>query len=51
MPFDEITGSGVVGDARAASAAKGRKLLEGCAQALADRLADGLWTEDGRRPR
>ncbi|MEV0701967.1 creatininase family protein [Saccharopolyspora sp. NPDC050389] len=47
VPFDEITGSGVAGDARTASAAKGQKLLDACAQALADQLAAGLWTEHG----
>ncbi|MEU0512168.1 hypothetical protein [Amycolatopsis sp. NPDC006125] len=45
VPFDEITTSGVAGDARSASADKGTKLLDGCAQALADLLDEGLWKE------
>jgi creatinine amidohydrolase len=40
VSFQEITTVGVAGDARTATAAKGEKLLEGCAQALADWLTD-----------
>ncbi|MGJ4957564.1 creatininase family protein [Bradyrhizobium sp. HKCCYLRH2015] len=39
--FADITTSGVAGDARKASAAKGEKLLVGCAAALAARLRAG----------
>jgi creatinine amidohydrolase len=39
VPFEEITTVGVAGDARSATAAKGEKLLDGCARALADWLA------------
>src|SRR6266571_506445 len=39
--FKEITPSGVVGDARKASAEKGERLLEAAAAALADRLRAG----------
>ncbi|MDQ7807565.1 creatininase family protein [Amycolatopsis sp. A133] len=37
-PFERITPSGVAGDARAATAAKGEALLDGCARALAGEL-------------
>lgn len=40
-PFTELTPTGVVGDARRATAAKGEVLLEACATALADRLLAG----------
>jgi creatinine amidohydrolase len=39
--FAELTGSGVAGDARKASAAKGEKLLAACAAGLAARLRAG----------
>lgn len=39
--FKEITKTGVVGDARRATAAKGERLLDAAAEALADRLAKG----------
>ncbi len=39
--FREITASGVIGDARKASAAKGERLLDAAAQALADQLLAG----------
>ena len=39
--FDRLTASGVLGDARRASAAKGEALLAACAAALARRLQDG----------
>jgi creatinine amidohydrolase len=39
--FKEITPTGVVGDARRASAGKGERLLEAAAAALAERLARG----------
>ncbi|QUQ66015.1 creatininase family protein [Kutzneria sp. CA-103260] len=38
VSFEEISAVGVAGDARKATAAKGEKLLAGCAQALADWL-------------
>ncbi|KOV85213.1 creatininase family protein [Nocardia sp. NRRL S-836] len=37
-PFERITPTGVAGDARTATAAKGEALLDGCARALADEL-------------
>lgn len=44
MPFDHLTPSGVAGDARRATAAKGMALLEACAAQLAARLrAGGPW--------
>lgn len=44
VPFDEVTTSGVAGDARRATAAKGEALLERCAHALANLLqADEPW--------
>ncbi|GHB14354.1 creatininase [Streptomyces tendae] len=43
VPFDRITESGVAGDARAASAEKGERLLAGCAQALADIVLGDPW--------
>ncbi|WP_113702534.1 creatininase family protein [Nonomuraea lactucae] len=47
VPFDAVSESGVAGDARTASAAKGRSILDGCARAIADLVAgDALW----RRP-
>jgi creatinine amidohydrolase len=39
--FQEITASGVIGDARRATAEKGERLLEAAAAALAERLARG----------
>ena len=39
--FKEITPSGVIGDARRASADKGERLFEASAEALAERLARG----------
>lgn len=39
--FDELTPSGVAGDARRASAAKGEALLDACARNLARRLGAG----------
>ncbi|MFM2421856.1 MAG: hypothetical protein RL291_386 [Pseudomonadota bacterium] len=39
--FRELTSSGVMGDARKASAKKGEALLEAAAKALADRLIEG----------
>ena len=43
--FADLTDSGVIGDARRASAAKGERLIEAAAAALAERLAAGeLWT-------
>ncbi len=45
VAFDRLTASGVAGDARRASAAKGEALLEACASALAARLQAGEpWT-------
>ena len=41
MPFDQGTASGVAGDARRATAAKGEALLEACAAALSARLRAG----------
>jgi creatinine amidohydrolase len=42
--FKDITPSGVVGDARSASAAKGEALLEAAAERIADELANArLW--------
>lgn len=47
MPFDQLTRSGVAGDARRASAAKGEALLGGYAAALATRLRNGEpWASD-----
>jgi creatinine amidohydrolase len=44
--FKTITPSGVIGDARTASAAKGEQLLKLCAEALAERLRDpALWSQ------
>ncbi|GGP63155.1 creatininase family protein [Saccharothrix coeruleofusca] len=42
IPFERIAPTGTAGDARTASAAKGERLLDGCARALADLLA-GIW--------
>ena len=39
--FDRLTPSGVAGDARRATAAKGESLLDACARNLARRLTDG----------
>ncbi|MCJ2072468.1 creatininase family protein [Methylobacterium sp. J-030] len=39
--WQEVSPGGVAGDARRASAAKGKALLDACAQALADRLRAG----------
>jgi creatinine amidohydrolase len=39
--FKEITPSGVIGDARRATAEKGERLLDAAAEALAGRLAKG----------
>jgi len=44
VPFEDVTGSGTAGDARAASAAKGERMLRGCAEALAEQLAV-IWEE------
>ena len=41
VAFDRLTASGVLGDARRASAAKGEALLAACASALAARLRAG----------
>lgn len=41
VPFDWLTASGVAGDARRATAAKGEVLVEACAAALAARLQAG----------
>ena len=41
VPFDRLTSSGVVGDARRASAAKGEALLAACASVLSARLLAG----------
>jgi creatinine amidohydrolase len=47
--FDEITATGVAGDARAATAGKGERLLAACSQRLAELLADErTWT--GEQP-
>ncbi len=43
VTFDRITESGVAGDARSASAAKGEAMLDGCARALADAIARDPW--------
>jgi creatinine amidohydrolase len=40
--FQEITPTGVIGDARRASAAKGERLMEAVAEGLAARLAAGM---------
>jgi creatinine amidohydrolase len=43
--FQEISSTGVIGDARRASAEKGERLLEAAADALAEKLAAGEpWT-------
>ncbi|MFF3248711.1 creatininase family protein [Streptomyces sp. NPDC002870] len=42
IPFGAVTESGVAGDARTASQAKGERMLQGCAEALAEQLAD-IW--------
>ena len=47
VPFDEVTTSGVAGNARRATAAKGEALLERCAHALANLLQAG---EPWRKP-
>jgi creatinine amidohydrolase len=39
--FQEITPTGVIGDARRATAAKGERLLEAASNALAEKLAAG----------
>ncbi|MGX1849926.1 creatininase family protein [Streptomyces sp. NPDC055299] len=44
VTFDTVTPSGTAGDARTASAAKGERLLEGCADALAELLTAGVWS-------
>lgn len=41
LTFDQLTLSGVAGDARRATAAKGEAILEACARNLADRLRAG----------
>ncbi|MFD5425418.1 creatininase family protein [Streptomyces sp. NPDC127084] len=43
VSFDTISPSGTAGDARSASAAKGERMLDGCAGALADLLVAGIW--------
>jgi len=50
ISFTEITESGVAGDARTATAAKGERLLHGCAAALAELLVDDLWRAEVARP-
>lgn len=48
--FADLTASGVAGDARRATAAKGEALLTACATALAGRLRAGEpWSEAGQR--
>ncbi|MFH8625910.1 creatininase family protein [Streptomyces vietnamensis] len=47
VTFDRITESGVAGDARVASPAKGERLLAGCARALADALVRDPWAKEG----
>ena len=45
--FDKLTSSGVAGDARRATAAKGEALLDACARGLAERLRAGApWGTD-----
>ncbi|WP_229820854.1 MULTISPECIES: creatininase family protein [Streptomyces] len=44
LTFDIITRSGTAGDARTASAAKGERLLDGCAGVLADFTVAGIWS-------
>lgn len=44
VTFDTVTPSGTAGDARTASAAKGERILEGCADALAELLTAGVWS-------
>ncbi|WP_315837619.1 creatininase family protein [Bradyrhizobium prioriisuperbiae] len=41
IPFDEVTSSGVAGDARRSSSLKGEALLGACASALAESLKGG----------
>jgi creatinine amidohydrolase len=41
LTFDQLTSSGVAGDARRATAAKGEAILDVCARNLADRLRAG----------
>jgi creatinine amidohydrolase len=43
VPFQDITESGVAGDARRATADKGERLLAGCAESLIEILISGLW--------
>ncbi|MCX4993582.1 creatininase family protein [Streptomyces sp. NBC_00568] len=43
VTFDTITSSGTAGDARSASAEKGDRMLNGCAEAIAELLAKGIW--------
>lgn len=43
VPFDTVTANGTAGDARGATAAKGERMLDGCARALADLLRAGTW--------
>ncbi|MYW62514.1 creatininase family protein [Streptomyces sp. SID8379] len=45
VPFDRITATGVAGDARAASAEKGERMLAGCAAALADIIVRDPWAK------
>jgi len=50
VSFKELTASGVLGDARRASAAKGEALLQACAQNLAARLRAGKpWASGASR--
>ncbi|MEU0049658.1 creatininase family protein [Streptomyces sp. NPDC006184] len=49
VPFDAITPNGTAGDARGATAAKGERMLDGCARALADLLRAGGWPDGDRR--
>ena len=49
--FPERTPTGVIGDPTAASAAKGERLLDAAAEAIAELLLDdGCWAPQGRRP-
>ncbi|MGV9503357.1 creatininase family protein [Streptomyces sp. NPDC003642] len=48
VPFDTLAPSGIAGDARGATAAKGERMLDGCARALADLLRAGVWPDDAR---
>lgn len=43
VTFDTVTRSGTAGDARGASTAKGERMLDGCADAVAE-LLGGIWS-------